>query len=99
MYGDSLLAVDVGSSDFGFGGQTHHVGHDAGNGVYGAVETSTSGGWLGHVSENGGYTVNVEYHVMSASSYAKVSDTRLPVDEELSLATTTPRIIHQLTTI
>ena len=31
--------------------------------MYGAVETRTSGGWLGHVSENGGYTVNVEYHV------------------------------------
>ena len=43
------MAVDVCGSDFGFGGRTHHVGHDAGNGVDGAVEARTSGGWLGHV--------------------------------------------------
>ena len=37
------MAVDVGGSNFGFGGQTHHVGHDAGNGVDRAVEARTGG--------------------------------------------------------
>ena len=43
------MAVDVGGSDFCFGGRTHHVGHDAGDGVDGAVEAQTSGWWLRHV--------------------------------------------------
>ena len=43
------MAVDVCGSDFGFGSRTHHDGHDAGNGVDGAVEARTSCGWLGHV--------------------------------------------------
>ena len=50
MYQDGLLAVDVCGSDFDFGSRTHHVGHDAGNGMDGAIEAWTSGGWLGHVS-------------------------------------------------
>ena len=49
LYRDGLLAVDVGGSDFGFGGRTHHVGHDLGNGVDGAVEARTGGWWLGHI--------------------------------------------------
>ena len=52
MYWDGLLAVDVCGSNFGFGSQTHHIGHDAGNGVDGTVETRTSGGWLGNVRAN-----------------------------------------------
>ena len=47
-----LLAVDVSGSNFGFSSQTHHVGHDAGNGVDRTVETRTSGGWFGHVGAN-----------------------------------------------
>ena len=46
------MAVDICGSNFGFDSRTHHFGHDAGNGVDGAVETRTSGGWLGHVREN-----------------------------------------------
>ena len=46
MYQDGLLAVDVGGSNFGFDGRTHHVGHDLGNGVDGAVEAQTGGWWL-----------------------------------------------------
>ena len=49
---DSLLAFDVSGSNFGFGSRTHHVGHDARNGVDGTVETRTSGGWFGHVGAN-----------------------------------------------
>ena len=45
------MAVDVSGSNFGFGSRTHHVGHDAGNGLDGTVETSTSGRWFGHVGE------------------------------------------------
>ena len=43
------MAVNVGGSDFGFGGRTHHVGHDLGNGVDEAVEAWTGGWWLGHI--------------------------------------------------
>ena len=49
MNWDGLLDVDVGGSDFGFDGRTHHVGHDSGNGVDGAVEVRTGGWCLGHV--------------------------------------------------
>ena len=49
MYRCGLLAVDVGGSDFVFGGQTHHVVHDARNGVDGAVDARTGGWWLWHV--------------------------------------------------
>ena len=59
-----LLAVDVSGSNFGFSSQTHHVGHDAGNGVYGTVETRTSGGWFGHVG------VNVTQKIVSTSAAA-----------------------------
>ena len=45
------MAVDICGSNFGFGSQTHHVGHDAVNGVDRTVETRTSGGWLGYVRE------------------------------------------------
>ena len=61
---DGLLAVDVSGSNFGFVSQTHHVGHDAGNGVYGTVETRTSGGWFGHVG------VNVTQKIVSTSAAA-----------------------------
>ena len=43
------MVVDVGGSDFGFGGRTHNVGHDAGDGADGAVEARTGGWWLRHV--------------------------------------------------
>ena len=46
------MAVDICGSNFGFGSRTHHVGHDAGNGVDGTVETKTRGGWFGHVGAN-----------------------------------------------
>ena len=49
---NSLLAVDVCGSNFGFGSRTHHVGHDTGNGVDGTVEIRMSGGWIGHVRTN-----------------------------------------------
>ena len=49
---DGLLAFDVSGSNFGSGSQTHHVGHDARNGVDGTIETRTSGGWFGHVGAN-----------------------------------------------
>ena len=62
MYRDGLLAVGVGGSNFGFRSQTHHVGHDAGNGVDGNIETRTSGGWLGHVR------VNVTREIVSTSA-------------------------------
>ena len=44
-----LLAVDVGGSDIGFGGRTHYVRHDSGDGVNGDVEACSGGGWLCHV--------------------------------------------------
>ena len=46
------MAVDVSGSNSSFGIRTHHVVHDAGNGVDGNVETRTSGGWFGHVRGN-----------------------------------------------
>ena len=46
------MAVDVSGSNFGFGRRTYHVGHYAGNGVGGTVETSASGGWFGHSGTN-----------------------------------------------
>ena len=49
---DGLLVVYVSGSNLGFDSQTHHVGHDAGNGVDRTVETRTSGGWFGHVGAN-----------------------------------------------
>ena len=52
MYRYGLLAVDVCGSNFGFGSRTHNFGHNAGNGVDGAVEARTSGGRLGHVRAN-----------------------------------------------
>ena len=55
------MAVDVYGSNFSFGSQTHHVGHDAGNGVYGTVDMKLSGGWLGHVRKN------VTQEIVSAS--------------------------------
>ena len=41
---DGLLAFDVSGSNFGSGSRTHHVGHDAGHGVNGTIETKTGGG-------------------------------------------------------
>ena len=41
--------MDVGGTDFGLGGQTHHFGHDAGYGVDGAVEARTGGWWIWYV--------------------------------------------------
>ena len=58
------MAVDVRGSNFGFGSRTHHVRHDAGNGVDGTVETSTSGRWFGHVGEN------VTQEIVSTSAVA-----------------------------
>ena len=58
------MAVDVSGSNFGFGSRTHHVGNYAGNGVDGTIETSTSGGWLGHVR------VNVTQEIVSTSASA-----------------------------
>ena len=46
------MAIDVSGSNFGFGSRTHRVGHDAGNGVDGTIETRTSGGWFEHVGAN-----------------------------------------------
>ena len=43
------MAVDVGGSNFGFSGQTHHVGHDVGDGVDRDVEARTGGWWLWHI--------------------------------------------------
>ena len=63
MYG--LLVVNVCGSNFGFGSQTHHVGHDAVNGVDEAVETRTNGGWLGHVG------ANVTQKIVSTSAAAE----------------------------
>ena len=50
-YWDGLLTVDVGGSDIGFGDQTHYVRHDLGDGVNGAVDARSGGGWLCHVWE------------------------------------------------
>ena len=44
-YRYGLLDVDVGGSNFGFGGRTHYVCHDSGDGVDGAVEARTGGWW------------------------------------------------------
>ena len=43
------MDVDVGGSYFGFVSRTHHVEHDTGDGVDGAIEARTGGWWLGHV--------------------------------------------------
>ena len=45
-YRDGLLVVDVGGSDIGYGGRTHHIVHDLGNGVDGVVEAQTGGWWI-----------------------------------------------------
>ena len=33
------MGIDVGGSNFGLGSQTHDIGHDAGDGVNGSVES------------------------------------------------------------
>ena len=67
---DGLLAVDVCASDFGFGSRTHHVGHDAGNGVDGAIEARMSGGRLGHFSAH----VSQEILPISASAVLRFGE-------------------------
>ena len=47
--GHGLLAVDVGGSNFGLGVQTHDIGHDAGDGVNGGVESRARTWRFGHV--------------------------------------------------
>ena len=39
-----FLSIDIGGTDFGFGGRSHDVGHDFGHGVNGSIEPLASAG-------------------------------------------------------
>ena len=82
-YWDGLLAVNICGSNFGFGSRTHHVGHDAGNGLYGTIETRTSGGWLGHVRANFTQEI-VSTSAAAGLRFGEVGDVAVNVEDHVT---------------
>ena len=37
-YGEGFLSIDIGGANFGFGGQSHDVGHDYRHSANGSIE-------------------------------------------------------------